>query len=49
MCTQVERFHLGPLKLDLHPWATFLEIDKRNMQKSSINFRDLFLAARGYM
>jgi len=27
----------------------FPEIAKRNMQKASLNFSDLFLAARGYM
>ena len=49
MCLQVDRIPLGPSKIDLHAWVTFPEIEKGNMQKASLDFRDLFLTARGYM
>ena len=49
MYLQVDWFHPRLRKIDFHAWDAFLKIEKRNMKKASIDFRDLFLAARGYM
>ena len=49
MCLQIDWSPPGPNKPDLDAWVAFPEIEKRNMQKKSLDFKDLFLAARGYM
>lgn len=49
MCLHVDQFPPELIKLDLHIWDSFPEIEKRNMQKASLDFRDLFLVDRGYI
>jgi len=49
MCPQVDRFHPGLRKLDLHAWVAFSQNSKKQHAKASLDFRELFLVAGGYM